>query len=359
VKRVLLVRLREIGDVALTTPAVRGVRTRFPDAHITYLVEPLSAPVVVTNALIDDVIIAPRRRGIAGVGNEVALIRRLRRERFDLVIDFHGGPRSSLLTWLSGAPVRVGYDVVARGWMYTVRVPRPRELRPRHSVVNQWDLLAALDIPPPDPSTFPMEMPLDPRAAVAVAERLARGGVGPEDPLIVIHVSAGNPFRRWPLDHFTTLVAALASDEPPRHVIVTSGPSDRQAADRVIAAARAALGAERHHRILHGDEFSLAELRALADRAALFIGGDSGPMHIAAASRVPIVVLYGPTLPARSAPWRAPRWINEAAEVEGLPCRPCDQRQCEPGDFRCLTTLHPQRAIEAAHRALARRAQDA
>jgi ADP-heptose:LPS heptosyltransferase len=100
-------------------------------------------------------------------------------------------------------------------------------------------------------------------------------------------------------------------------------------------------------------EISLAELRALLDRAALFIGGDSGPLHIAATTRVPIVGLYGPTLPVRSAPWRGPQWTTESVEVEGLACRPCDQRTCQPGDFRCLTGLAPRQVVEAAERALA------
>ncbi len=88
------------------------------------------------------------------------------------------------------------------------------------------------------------------------------------------------------------------------------------------------------------------------DRASLYIGGDSGPLHVAATSRVPIVGLYGPTLPARSAPWRDPRLRAEAMEVHGLACRPCDQRVCEPGDFRCLTTISPEQVAAAAERIL-------
>src|SRR5205085_874410 len=103
VMRILLVRLRQIGDVVFTTPAVRGLRERFPDAHLTYIVESAAAPVVAGNPLLNEVIIAPRERGLAGLADDLALIGRLRAARFDMAIDFHGGPRSSLLTWLSGA----------------------------------------------------------------------------------------------------------------------------------------------------------------------------------------------------------------------------------------------------------------
>src|SRR4029434_430915 len=101
-------------------------------------------------------------------------------------------------------------------------------------------------------------------------------------------------------------------------------------------------------RILSCGEFSLAELRALLDRAAVFVGGDSGPLHVAATTGVAIVGLYGPTLPARSAPWRDPALRTVSVEAGPLPCRPCDQRICAPGDFRCLTRIGPERVVEAA-----------
>jgi lipopolysaccharide heptosyltransferase II len=345
--------LRQIGDVVFTTPVVHALRRRFPDAHLAYIVEPAAAPVVVNNPHLDDVIVAPRARGVRGLVDDLALGRTLRAERFDVAIDFHGGPRASLLTWLSRAPVRVGYEITGRSWMYTRRVARPRVLRARHSVENQWDLVASLGVAPPDRSGYPMEMPVDAAASAAVAERLARAGLGPGEPIVLIHVSAGNPFRRWPGAQFVDLVAALASADARHRIIVTSGPSERNAADRVIADAQARLGPSRAVQVLSCGEFSLAELRALLDRAALFIGGDSGPLHVAATTRVPIVGLFGPTLAIRSAPWRDPRYATESVDAGELPCRPCDQRVCAPGDFRCLTSIEAARVFEAARRALA------
>jgi ADP-heptose:LPS heptosyltransferase len=197
-------------------------------------------------------------------------------------------------------------------------------------------------------------MPVDATALQTLDARLAVAGVGPEHRLIVMHVSAGNPFRRWPPPSFAAVAAALAASDERRRIVVTSGASDEGAAHQVVADARARLGDGALHRVLEETEFSLAELRALVERAALYIGGDSGPLHVAATSRVPIVGLYGPTLPARSAPWRSPDVPAESVEVTGLPCRPCDQRVCQPGDFRCLTWIQPQQVVEAAERAMAR-----
>src|SRR5215510_1284108 len=96
------------------------------------------------NPHITELIVAPKRRGIARWREDVALARRLRRSRFDLAIDLHGGPRSAFLTWASGARKRIGYTIAGRSWMYTDVVPRAADLAPRHSVLSQWDLLAPL-----------------------------------------------------------------------------------------------------------------------------------------------------------------------------------------------------------------------
>ena len=348
--KILLVRLRQIGDVVFTTPAIRGLRHRFPEAHLSYVVEPAAAPVVETNTALDQVIVAPRGRGFRGLRRDIALGGRLRRERFDIAIDFHGGPRASLLTWLSRAPVRIGYDVAGRRWMYTNIVDRPRDLRARHSVENQWDLLGPLGIARPSPEAFPVEMAPRPDVTERLAARLAMAGVSADDRLVIIHVSAGNPFRRWPVDSFAAVAAGLVTRHRKIRVIVTSGPSEHEAAGQVIAHARQSLQADTRSRVLDCGDFSLTELRALVDRASLYIGGDSGPMHIAATSHVPMISLYGPTLPARSAPWRAAGWPSVAVEVQGLECRPCDQRVCAPGDFRCLLRIEPQAVLDAAER---------
>ena len=105
--------------------------------------------------------------------------------------------------------------------------------------------------------------------------------------------------------------------------------------------------------LLQAGEFNLAELRALIGRASLYIGGDSGPLHVAGTTKVPVVGLYGPTLPVRSQPWRSSSFISEAADVGELPCRPCNQRRCVPGDFRCLTGISAEMVATLAERAMA------
>jgi ADP-heptose:LPS heptosyltransferase len=189
-----------------------------------------------------------------------------------------------------------------------------------------------------------------------VRERLVEAGVPATARLIVVHVSSNSPFRRWPSESCAAAIAELASPADDRWIVVTAGPSEADAVDRIVAAARARLNGAAVERVLRCGEFSLAELRALVDAAALYIGGDSGPLHIAATSGVPIVALYGPTLPTRSHPWRSSAVPGEAVDAGDLPCRPCDQRVCAPGDFRCLTGIRPDAVVSAAERLLAVRA---
>ena len=350
IEKILLARLRLIGDVVFTTPLIRALRRRFPDAHLTYLVEPPAVPVLRGNPHLNELIVVPRQTGVARILGDLAMARALRRARFDVAIDFHGGPRSAFLTWASGAPMRIGYTIAGRSWMYTHVVDRSADLAPRHSVLNQCDLLKPLGIETCDPAVDAYEMAEDRDAAAGVDARLRELGITRDHDVVVMHVSAGNPFRRWPAESFTRVAAALVKGASNRRVILVSGPSEQAAAAAIAAAARSAAGAA-GPRIVAG-EYDLAELRALVARAAVYIGGDSGPLHVAATTRTPIVELLGPTLAERSRPWRDDRCFTEIVDAGALSCRPCRQRTCAPGDFRCLSGIAPERVLAAAERAI-------
>ncbi len=355
--KILLIRLRLIGDVVLTTPAIRALRQARPDSWIAYMVEPGSAPIVLQNPHLNEVIVAPLSQGLRRWRDDLRLARRIRREHFDIVVDFHGGPRSSWLTLASGAPTRIGYTVKGRSWMYTRRVFRPRVHRPRHSVENQWDLVEALlpGIGRPTPEHDFVEMFDEPGADERIESRLRSSGIGPGHDIVVVHVGAGNEYRRWPEEAFADTVAALVAAGPNRRIILTTGAAQADTCFRILGMIKARPG------IAPGAveawcDLGLSELRNLIGRATLFIGGDSGPAHVAATTRTPMVVLYGPTLPGVWGPWRHPSLATEEVDIGALPCRPCDQRVCAPGDFRCLRTLPASAVVAAAERALRRTA---
>jgi ADP-heptose:LPS heptosyltransferase len=348
---ILLVRLRLIGDVVFTTPLIRALRRQFPGARLSYLVEPTAAPVVSDNPHLDAVLVIQKTRGVRRVADDIRTANRLRAAHFDVAIDLHGGPRGAWLTWASRAPMRIGYTTRGRTWMYTHPVSRPADLAPEHSVLKQWALLRPLGIGPPDPARDAVEMALDPTAAASVDERLRALGVTPAHKVLVVHVSAGNPFRRWPTEAFIEFVVRVAQHDGTRRVLLISGPSERDAAATIAAAARDRLQAAAE-RVPVPPRFDVHELHALIARAAVYIGADSGPLHVAATTRTAVVALLGPTVGERCLPWRDPRWFTEAVDAGPLPCRPCRQRRCEPGDFRCLTMITPQQVSNAVERAL-------
>jgi ADP-heptose:LPS heptosyltransferase len=315
-------------------------------------VEPQAAPVVMANPHLDDVIVTPLLRGAARLREDAAVVRRLRRARYDAVIDFHGGPRSSLFAFASGAQRRIGYTIAGRSWMYTTRVPRPRGHRPRHSVENQWDLAEALlpEIGRPTRDADPVEMREDPATSGRVGRRLDALAIGPSHELVVVHVGAGNEFRRWPEPAFADVVASLASERPNRRIILTTGPAQASRAEEVrrLALARGAPP----DAVVAVCDLGLDELRGLVARARLFLGGDSGPAHVAATTATPMVVLFGPTTAEVWGPWRQSGASTAVVDAGPLPCRPCDQRVCEPGDFRCLRGLDAATVAAAARRVM-------
>lgn len=306
------------------------------------------------NPLLDELLVVSRSRGLARIREDLALAARLRSQRWDTVVDLQSGPRSAWLTLATRAPRRIGYARAGRNGVYTHRFPRPSHATDRHSVENQWPLIASLihGSTPPDRSRWPTEMPPDDAASATVAARLADAGVGPCECLILIHVSAGNRFRRWSEWNFAELAARLAAAAPDRRIVMTSGPSDLEAAARVRNLALLRLDLASRARIPAISELSLPELRAALESAALFIGGDSGPLHIASTSRAPIVGIFGPTTPQRSSPWRDASLPFASVDAGPLPCRPCDQRRCVPGDFRCLTGMSVGAVLAAAERLL-------
>jgi lipopolysaccharide heptosyltransferase II len=350
--RILLVRLRLIGDVVFTTPIISALRHHYPTAHLAYVVEPAAEPIVRANPRLDEIIVAPKRAGLLRLRDDVALGTRLRQARFDVALDLHGGPRSAWLTWASRAPMRIGYAIPGRSWMYTRTVARASGLQPRHSVLNQSDLLQPLGLASWTPERFPVEMAEDPAAAARVESRLRALGIGPQHVLVVMHVSAGNPFRTWPEAYFAQVVQGVTAGDPSSRVLLTAGPSDRAAAERIARRLDATTPGALLPIVA---DWELADLRALIARAAVYIGGDSGPAHMAATTSTPIIGILGPTLAERSRPWRDARWFTEMLDAGPLPCRPCHQRRCEPGDFRCLSGIRPERVVAAVERALAAR----
>lgn len=337
----------------MTMPAVGILRRALPGARLAYLVDAPYARLVEGHPDLDEVLIAP-----AGGAGFFDLVRRVRRARFDAIVDFHGGPRASRLALLSGAPLRAGYEIPWRNFIYGVRVPRSGPGGAAvHSVVNHANLARALlrrlgaddrpvDIAKGDPfGVPPLRLPdARPDEKARLDALLARHGLaGDGARLAVLHIGAGNAFRDWGEANFLDLARRL-SEGPGLRIALAGGPEDKGRAASILARAPAGT-------LSFAGELNWAELRDLIGRAVLFAGPDSGPMHVAASTATPIIAIFGPTLAAHFAPWR-PDGVRIVEKT--MDCRPCRQRDCPTRDVRCLGTVTAAEVLEACLEALKR-----
>lgn len=284
--RVLVVRLGAFGDILRTLPAVRLARFALPDASFHWVCDDRWSVLLDGHPDLDGVIPLPRRS--PGLGSWVTFLRTLRAGHPSLVLDFHGNLRSGIVGRLSGARVRLGHEghqqKEGNRWFTTHRVPEGDRRRSR--IDRNLDLLRALGLP-----TAPL-----PGAGIEIpesAERRARDIVRGLGGYAVLNpgASAAQAYKKPPRELLVAAAARLAD----AGVIpwVVHGPGELDDAERVVAAGRARLA----------PATSIFELAALLANARLFVGGDSGPLHLACAVGCPVVGIYGPTDPVVNAPW--------------------------------------------------------
>lgn len=314
--RFLIVQLRQIGDVVLTTPIPHILKEARPDCHVAFLTERPSDQLLAENPHVDEVILNDRK----GTWRDtLRLAGALRARRFDAALDFMGNPRSALLTFLSGAPVRVSYPAKGRGLLYTHRVAPTRA----YAVEIKKRLLAPLGIESPRnrPEVF-----LSEEEQVAGRERRV-GLLGGAARLVTVDPSHRRATRRWPATHYGEVCRRLRAELDAAPVVLW-GPGEEADAEAVVAASGGTAVAAPPTR--------LREMAALIGAADLHLGNCSAPRHLAVAVGTPTFTILGAT----SAGWTHPSPEHTQTAL-GLPCQPCNRNECGR-DFACLRDLGPE-----------------
>lgn len=330
IHRILLIRLRRIGDVVMTTPAITALREGFPDATITYVIDEPYRELVEGHPALDRVIVLPRHMGFKEFRKHM---RQIRRDSYDVIIDFHGGPRASLLTFFSGARLKIGYRIKYKSLVYDIKLPREPEEGYFHSVENHFNLVKAMGIAPPSIPKLSLSPPT-PSDAENI-QRFIRENTLANTKIVALHIGAGNEFRDWGTERLARLITRL-SQVPRVRIVLIGSREDRQAEEEIKKLSEAPF-------LSLVSRLNLRELREIVSLSTLFVGPDSGPMHIAATTTTPIVAYFGPTLPAHFGPWKARSSLLE----KDFDCRPCRQRECIHEDFRCLRTISPDEVYNA------------
>ena len=329
-EKILALQFKYFGDAVLMVPALRALRSHFPQSELHLLVPTEIAPLFQHLPWLTRIWAMPRRRGQASLRETWPLICALRRERFDRSVDFASNDRGAILSRLIGARHRLGWEerggFFGRRLLYTGRVV-PEEPTP-HESVRLAQLLAGWQIPPPQ--SLEAEIHADIGLAEAARQILA------SDDAVLFHVASSQPKKEWPLTHWAKFhqLAAAAG----HHIIFTTARGDREAA----------LMNELKKLVPHAEILpEISELPlflAVLARAKGFISGDTGPLHFAAGLGVPTISLFGPTSPARWAP------IGEKHHaLTGGKCE-CDGNlfACA-SQSHCLAQITPEQVFAALH----------
>jgi lipopolysaccharide heptosyltransferase III len=337
VRSVLLIRLRSIGDTVLATPSLYALKRFLPDARIDILVEDWVAPVLEGFPYVDNVLTLKRKSTTA----RARVMRQLRSLHYDVVYNLHGGTTATLLTRASGATRRVGLATYQYSRLYTHLAPSPLLLWKRdktHSVEQQLALLGWTGVPVTDrPRT---QLAVAEHAAASIAARLQTAGWNEQQPLAVIHPAAAFTTKQWATDKFAEVANHLY--ERGFAIVVITTPAESELADWIEALSLVP--------VIGFSDLSLPEVTALASRARLFVGNDSGIAHIAAAVGVPSVVIFGSSNVAHWSPW-----ATAPAEVvlEEMDCQPCHGYYCEKfAQPECILRVPSERVIAAVERVL-------
>ena len=334
----LLLRLDHIGDLIMTTPAIRALRRSFPSARIDVLAKEETAPVLRGNPHLDRVIAfnAPwtTARGRKATAFEtLCLARSLRRERYDSVVAFRADPREALLARATGAPVRLGNGGRGGGFCFTHLVPSEGM---RHEIVRCLSVLAALRVASAGDKMDIFTTEEEETTADGLLRALGAAG---ERGWAGIHPGAASPRKRWPPGAFARLGRLLAAEG--FRVLLLGGEGDGGLLEEVAARMGGA-----PPRLAPP---SLGLLAALIRRLEVLVCNDTAPSHVAQATGTRSVVVYGPTFEAVTGPRDRAR---HAVARRPFPCAPCwlpgTRFRCDY-DLRCLQQLEPETVMERVH----------
>ena len=333
-ERILIIKLRAIGDVVMATPVIENLRLAYPDTFLVFLTEEASADILAGNPFLDEVLLLPRRTWSAlpllmRWRAQVRFYRTLRARRFDLVIDLFGNPRSAILSLLSGARHRLGYAFRMRKYCYTQLIrPRGGEV---HEVEVHLDAVRALGVPTPisQPRVYVPE-----QAAQRAMNWMTSSGIADGERLIGLNPGGGWSVKRWPPERFAVLAARLITNYNVR-IVLFWGPGEEPLVE--------AIRRQMSHPVLSIPAVSLSEMMAFLKHLALLISNDSGPMHIAAALCVPTIGIFGPTNPFLQGPYGP---SGRAVREESVACLGCNQVTCAIGNI-CMTHLAPETVFSA------------
>ena len=337
-KRLLVIKLKQPGDVLVSTPVIAALKEAWPDCHLTYLVPRGTEDMVSGHPGLDDLMVVDR--GGETWRQSLGFVRELRRRRFDLILELSGGDRGAIYSLLSGAKERVGLEHLRmpfwqRRLCFTRLLPRPPVKM--HLVDQNLQPLRALGLQPQKPR---LQFFWDQVVEQRIQDLLTAYGLAPGG-FVVMHPGAGWRFKCWTPQGYARVLETLHQDwELPVIITGTRAPHEQELFEAILKESRI-------KPINLAGGLTLKELGALLAKARFFFGPDSAPMHLAAAVETPAVALFGPSGVFNWGPWGKGHLVIQ----KDWPCVPCGRDGCEGSKIsRCLTEIEPAEVLTAMAR---------
>jgi heptosyltransferase-2 len=330
-----------VGDAIMALPALQAVRKRFPQAEIAILALPYVADIYRGQGVADELIGYDRQGQHAGIQGKERLAAELKAKNFATALLLQNAFDAAWIAWRAGIPERIGYDRDARGLLLTnaIRVPGAGEI-PAHEKFYYLELLKRAGWIDALPDVSEISLLVTDEQSLRAEEKLQ--SFGARRGAMRVAVGAGASYgsaKCWPPERFAVAINRLLSERK-AEIILFGTP-----AEAAVSAAIQA-GLDQAALDLTG-KTEIAELPALLSRCTVFLGNDSGAMHVAAAMGLPVVAVFGPTDPCGTAPVTARCTIVQEKPY----CSPCFLRKC-PTDHRCMTAIAPERVSDGVLRAL-------
>lgn len=337
----MLVRIDRLGDVVLTTPAIKALRLSFPDAHIAMMVKPDTALALKGNPHLNEVIIYDKDGAHKSAISTLRFAMGLRKKGFNLAVIFDPGNRAHIIPYLAGIPRRIGYNEDL-AFLLTDRIENLKHEGKKHEVDYNLDLLKTLGVEAGDRGPY---INVDPQAAAFIAALLAKSNIGKEDKIVTLHPGSSCPSKRWAAQRFAQVADKLIEAYALK-VVILGGTDPKAVACVKDVKARMSKGA-----LFLTDGLDLSHRIALIKRSALFISNDSGPMHVAVAVGTPVIAIFGRKQPGLSPLRWGPFGRADITLHKDVGCVECLAHDCRVG-FKCLEAITPAEVIEAAEKLL-------
>jgi len=310
--KILIVNTGQIGDNLLLTPIFRALRKEYPEAHIAHLTSSSTAPILAGNPDLSELISLYKKMGIR---KYLAFLMDLRRRKFDVVLDYLGNPRTALISLVTGAPQRLGYDYRIRKYCYTHVVKRKRE--PVYAVDFKMDLVKPLQV-----QSQGMGLTLVIPSEAWKRAREFTEGLLKDGPLIVFSPVSRRKYKRWPVERYSSLADSLVEKYKARIVLIW-GPGEEGVVNTFTAGMK--------NQCFVAPRTTLMEMAGIIALSDLFIGNDNGPKHMAVAVGTSTVTIFGPTDPRAWTPPNSPQHVSVRKDAG---CKRCVPQRCR--DFKCL-----------------------